>query len=234
MSVPCAALKCFFKLNFRENGPPQKSHLYIFTRSLWISLIYWWRVFLFLNKSPHVSQIISLFSSPNGYDQFLNLLGIFIRRPALVRITGLSGVRVLRVWWLLRSSPAPARSLSARVYDFVISGFRDLSVFFNLHGSSEQGRYQALGHFDARNFPRLYSLKFLVDFVLFFLCGMALNYQHVQSMVLKSLNAEFGKGCYVLLSSKVQSSFAKVSVLFPSFVWVGIVAPHLPLLSFVQ
>lgn len=146
MSVPCAALKCFFKLNFRENGPPQKSHLYTFTRSLWISLIYWWRVFLFLNKSPHVSQIILLFSSPNGYGQFLNLLGIFIRRPALVRITDLSGVRVLRVWWLLRSSPAPARSLSARVFDFVLSGFRDLSVFFNLHGSSEQGRYQALGH----------------------------------------------------------------------------------------
>lgn len=92
--------------------------------------------------------------------------------------------------------------------------------FFNLHGSLEQGRYQALGHFDARNFPRLYSLKFLVYFVLFFWCGMALHYQHAQSLVLKSLNAEFGKGYYlgVLLSSKVQSSFAKVSVSSPSFV----------------
>lgn len=49
---------------------------------------------------------------------------------------------------------------------------------------------------------------------------MALNYQHVQSLVLKSLNAEFSKGCYfgVLLSPKAESSFAKVLVSSPSFV----------------
>lgn len=110
--------------------------------------------------------------------------------------------------------------LSVRVFDLVLSGFRDLSVLLLCAWFFGTGTVSGSWTFDAWNFPRLYWLKFLVDFVLFFWCEMTLNYQHVQSLVLMSFNAEFGKGCYlgVLLSPKPQSSFAKVSVSFPSFV----------------
>lgn len=61
------------------------------------------------------------------------------------------------------------RSLSERSFNLVISGFRDLTGFVDLHGSSGQGRHQALRHFDVRDLPCFYSLKVVVDFVLFFL-----------------------------------------------------------------